>query len=97
MNIDTLRDLLLFIMKNRVESRLHVPAHGGVSYYLYGGDKRGPQASRTEEIVAVRNDYLIVEVKVPNVNPDSSRRLQTIIPISSILQIDPDFDFLGAR
>ena len=97
MNIETLRDLLLFIMKNRVESNLHFAWFGGTSsYYLYGGDKRGPQAPRTDEIVAVQNDYVIIKVKGPNVNPDASKKLH-IVPISSILHIDSDFDFLGAR
>jgi hypothetical protein len=97
MNIETLRDLLLFIMINRVESNLHFAWYGGASSFnLYGSDKPGPQASRTDEIVAVRNDYVIVKVKGPNVSPDVSRRLH-IIPISSILQIDSNFDFSGAR
>lgn len=97
MNIETFRDLLFFIMKNRVESTLYSSNAGpDATFYLYVDDKRVPRFPRTDEIVAVKNDYVIIKIKGPGVIPNAARK-SFIIQISSILQIVSDFDFLGAR
>jgi len=93
MNIESLRDLLLYIMTNRVKSSLQFGWYGGMSSFsLYGGDEPASQAQRMDEIVAVRNDYVIVKVKTLNAPPTLH-----VIPIANILQIQTDFDFLGIR
>lgn len=84
MDADTLKELLFFIMTNKIKSTLRYGGEG-LSFSLYGGDEPDSQSPSMDEIIAVRNDYITVLRKSP-----SARRTLHFIPLASILNIVTD-------
>jgi hypothetical protein len=91
-NLETLRDLLLHIMKNRTPATILCDPTGSIywRYDVYGGC-RLPDGNCISEIITVQRDFVVFDRT--NKSKTQTRPTLTIIPISKIMELSVDHDF----